>query len=248
MEGTGDPDNDGQPNYLDTDSDGDGIPDSTEGAGDADGDTIPNFIDLDSDADTMPDAWEHLHGLNPLVNDANDDPDGDGFTSLVEYGYGTDPSENASRPAPSKIAVSRATVYLTPGAPSKTVHVTNVGQLPLAWHASSDNAAIAVLPGSGSNAGDVTLTSTELDAPLEATVTIANDTNPSDVATVKVHFTLVLPGDVNGDNAANALDIQEVVNDVLGVSQGTDTADVNKDGRVDAIDIQTVINAVLGIE
>jgi hypothetical protein len=35
------------PNYIDPDSDGDGILDSMEGARDQDGDGAPNFLDLD---------------------------------------------------------------------------------------------------------------------------------------------------------------------------------------------------------
>jgi hypothetical protein len=40
-----DTDKDGKPNYLDIDSDGDGISDASEGTGDADGDGIPNYLD-----------------------------------------------------------------------------------------------------------------------------------------------------------------------------------------------------------
>ena len=39
----------------------------------------------DTDGDGMPDGWEVAHGLNPLVNDANGDRDGDGVTNLQEY-------------------------------------------------------------------------------------------------------------------------------------------------------------------
>ena len=51
-------DADGTPNFLDLDSDGDGIPDSVETAADVDGDGNPNFLDLDSDNDGIPDAFE----------------------------------------------------------------------------------------------------------------------------------------------------------------------------------------------
>src|SRR5688572_18880046 len=49
-EGNGDPDEDGTPNFEDTDSDDDGIPDLTE-AGDEDPRTVPS----DSNGDRIPD-------------------------------------------------------------------------------------------------------------------------------------------------------------------------------------------------
>ena len=53
--------------------------------------------------------------------------------------------------------------------------------------------------------------------------------------------------DVDGDGQVNAVDIQNVINLVLGIGSGSLNGDINSDSNVDAIDVQLVINAVLGI-
>jgi hypothetical protein len=52
--------------------------------------------------------------------------------------------------------------------------------------------------------------------------------------------------DVNDDGSTNAVDVQMVVNAVLGIEVPFDT-DVNDDGDINAIDVQSVVNGVLGI-
>src|SRR5262249_17723981 len=49
------------------------------------------FAGADTDGAGLPDWWAVAHGTNPLVADADDDPDGDGFTNLHESLAGTDP-------------------------------------------------------------------------------------------------------------------------------------------------------------
>ncbi len=85
--------------YVDpnpVDSDGDGVPDSQDAfpqdpteTTDTDNDGYGNNFDDDDDGDLMPDAWEIENDLDPLVNDAALDPDGDGATNFEEYEAGT---------------------------------------------------------------------------------------------------------------------------------------------------------------
>ena len=50
----------------------------------------------DTDLDSMPDWWEQFYGLDPLVNDASQDIDGDGIVNLSEYLMGTNPLSSDS--------------------------------------------------------------------------------------------------------------------------------------------------------
>lgn len=55
----------------------------------------------DSDFDGIPDEWEKKHGLNHLnPNDAHQDPDADGFSSLEEFTFGTHPNDGTNAPSP----------------------------------------------------------------------------------------------------------------------------------------------------
>lgn len=53
----------------------------------------------DGDGDGLPDAWEEANGTDPGTGDANNDPDGDGFSNMTEFTYWSNPSSSASLPA-----------------------------------------------------------------------------------------------------------------------------------------------------
>jgi outer membrane protein OmpA-like peptidoglycan-associated protein len=78
---TADRDGDGTRDYLDTDSDNDGIPDSVERGStgtpvDSDGDGDADYIDRDSDNDTIPDAFEAgATPASPVDTDSDGKPD-----------------------------------------------------------------------------------------------------------------------------------------------------------------------------
>jgi len=53
--------------------------------------------------------------------------------------------------------------------------------------------------------------------------------------------------DANGDGSVNALDIQMLINVILGLRAPAAENDLNGDGRVDALDLQILGNVILGI-
>jgi len=70
LSGSIDTDGDELPDVQDSDSDGDGIPDTIEGLVDTDNDGTPDYLDTDSDADGIPD------GVEAQVSGKDSDKDG----------------------------------------------------------------------------------------------------------------------------------------------------------------------------
>jgi hypothetical protein len=94
-------DGDGDPNYLDEDSDGDGFPDAEEVGDsdpctpprDTDKDENPDYFDIDSDNDGLQDGEERdKYKTDPY----NPDSDGDNFPDLAEIAAQTDPLDSNS--------------------------------------------------------------------------------------------------------------------------------------------------------
>ena len=64
-----------------------------------DGDATGDACDEDDDNDGMTDDWEKLYnGPDPLVPDAEADPDNDGWSNIMEYNRNTDPDDPNSHP------------------------------------------------------------------------------------------------------------------------------------------------------
>lgn len=55
---------------------------------------------------------------------------------------------------------------------------------------------------------------------------------------------IVSPCAITNDSIAGVADVQKAINEALGVNQAVD--DLNQDGTVNLVDVQIVVNAVLG--
>jgi len=70
------------------DTDGDLIDDMSEGLL-----YNTNYLDSDTDNDNMIDGWEIEYGLNPLIDDSQQDIDRDGYTNIKEYNRALNPNK-----------------------------------------------------------------------------------------------------------------------------------------------------------
>ena len=58
-------------------------------------------------------------------------------------------------------------------------------------------------------------------------------------------FIAGIPGDVNGDEIINVLDVVQTINIILGSQESSSLADLNDDGIINILDVVQLINIVL---
>ncbi len=81
---------------------------------DNDGDKVSDLNDYDDDNDGMPDAWEaRFQGLDPFVDDADQDTDHDGQPNYAEYLATTDPADAESVFAATELVLEGGECSLT---------------------------------------------------------------------------------------------------------------------------------------
>jgi len=119
-----------------------------------------------------------------------------------------------------------------------------VRQLLLTWlNAAARIIDLAAVSGNGSTTlEDIHATEAEL---LDMNSTPDFRTIEDSLANTNRLSSLFDQEDINRDGAANAVDVQLVINLVLGLDVGGFNIDVNGDGAANALEIQQVINAVL---
>jgi len=119
-------------------------PEIPEETNDNDNDGIIDDEDPDDDNDGMPDTWEIEYGLNPFVNDASGDMDGDGISNLSEFLADSNPiipDRKPYRPVPVSPVDGSVGVSLNPELRTDTFSDPNNGDThyQTEWQISMDN-------------------------------------------------------------------------------------------------------------
>jgi hypothetical protein len=122
---------------------------------------------IDSDGDGLPDVWEHKYFGN-LAQGASDDPDGDGFTNLQEYGNYTDPTDYYNGVLPCLDGVETG-AYLGV--------VSNYLLVPLSAHVNGAGGLLTNAPVSFASSNSGAYFSTTTNGYWFTNVTVRSDTN-----------------------------------------------------------------------
>lgn len=136
--------------------------------------------------------------------------------------------------------VSPLSLAFGPEAAAGSIQVTAGGEC--AWTAASQASWISVVSGS-SGAGDgavgIALTANASGAARTGTLTVAGRTVTVSQSAIRC--------DLNADGTPNVLDVQTLVNALLGITLVPAHYDINGDASVNVLDLQRLVNAILGI-
>jgi len=247
-----DPDSDGLTNgdeySLGTDphsedTDGDLMPDGWEV--DAGLDPVTNDAAVDADSDGVANGDEYAAGTNPLTADT----DGDGYTDGEEIEHGGDPIDGEAIPAPWLVSV-RIMVLDGPvrtGVPQpygvagemRDESAADLSAADIMWTVVSGVGEIKKTYPIAAEFVSWTASESEVSVTVELDGEVQTDT-------IRLLVEQRAAGDADLNGFADAVDIQLVINRVLGIST-PGICDMDGDGRVDAVDVQLIILAVLGI-
>ena len=150
---------------VDSDCDGSLVDEFTN----TDGDVNPDCVDTDDDGDSLPDTWEDDNGLDPLdASDASSDADADGRPATQEYADGTDPNVYDGPGAPTNASPDDG-VFVTTENP--TLEITNAthplgDSLSYVFEVYSDEALTTLVTSSTAVAGALPTTTWTVDVDL----------------------------------------------------------------------------------
>ncbi len=223
---TEDSDGDGIPNSSDVDDDQDGILDIDEGTDDFDGDGVPDSLDIDSDNDGLPDVLESQGG-NPttVVYPSGTDADGDGLDDAF------DNNDSSTDPV-----VSRQD-YDKDGTNTETPVESDGDGNPDYLDIDADSDGITDLDEAydtdGDGVADTTPTGIDTDGDgLDNAFDTFSNTTPDPVQNTGAGGSNVAPLNSDGDGRPNHVDI-DADND--GITDLDEAYDTNGDGVADTL-------------